>query len=844
MDAGNTADSRRARTNTIIERPRLTRLLDDAGAPVIVLIAPAGYGKTTLAEQWLAQHEHGWLKAANSSDVAALALGLAEAADAVTPGVAEHVRTRLRHLKEPASDVAALAVALDQDLSTWPPSAWLAIDDYHHAASAESDALLDRLISATRLNLLVTSRERPAWATARRLLYGEIYEIGQASLAMTQDEATQALGRNAGEHARGLVGIADGWPAVIGLAAAAGAVEVTGDVVPETVYRFLAEELLQRASPEDRTQLIVCAVAPTLTRELISSAAGDDESGAHLVDEGVRVGLFIERYDRSLEMNPLVRKFLAREFSTFDADLRSTAVARLFGHYLEAKAWDDAFALIEATEAYDLMPQLVEVSMEHVLLSGRIATLARWTSLARGRGIHNPFLDLAQAEIAFRRGRHGEAHALAIEAARCLPPDHEAYAQANVRAGQSAYFRDRYEEALVRFEVAATGRPLVRRQALWGSFIAAMDLERENAAEYLAAYERLSDQTVDDVVRIATGRLAFAHRRTGLADALDQARLVRDLVDHADDPMVRTAFWNAYAGGLMFATRYDDALASTERGISEAKEAALEFVIPHARLIMAQSRLGLGEDSAAARIIDELEADAKRLDDEFLATNARTLRGRLHIAKGRISDAVKVTELSGDGATSRATRGEQLAVRALALLLAGDESKALDASTAARALTDTAATRALTTIVDGLAGTRNGGGPEALDKSMAEAVSTGHLDMLVLTYRADRTVIPSIERVLGRDELLGLVKRARDDAMAVEVGLVTAPSERLLASRLSPREEEVGCLLAEGRTNREIARALFISEVTVKVHVRRVLAKLGVRNRAEAAVFLAKEFER
>ena len=51
---------------------------------------------------------------------------------------------------------------------------------------------------------------------------------------------------------------------------------------------------------------------------------------------------------------------------------------------------------------------------------------------------------------------------------------------------------------------------------------------------------------------------------------------------------------------------------------------------------------------------------------------------------------------------------------------------------------------------------------------------------------------------------------------------------------LSPREREVLGLVAEGMRNREIALALFISQSTAKVHVRNVIAKLGVRNRAEA----------
>ena len=42
-------------------------------------------------------------------------------------------------------------------------------------------------------------------------------------------------------------------------------------------------------------------------------------------------------------------------------------------------------------------------------------------------------------------------------------------------------------------------------------------------------------------------------------------------------------------------------------------------------------------------------------------------------------------------------------------------------------------------------------------------------------------------------------------------------------------------LVAEGRTNRQIADALFISDKTASVHVSNILAKLGVANRAEAA---------
>jgi DNA-binding NarL/FixJ family response regulator len=65
-----------------------------------------------------------------------------------------------------------------------------------------------------------------------------------------------------------------------------------------------------------------------------------------------------------------------------------------------------------------------------------------------------------------------------------------------------------------------------------------------------------------------------------------------------------------------------------------------------------------------------------------------------------------------------------------------------------------------------------------------------------------------------------------------------SPSDAL--GQLSDREREVLALLAQGLRNREIGERLYISESTVKTHVRHVLEKLRIRNRAEAAAFAAR----
>jgi two-component system nitrate/nitrite response regulator NarL len=102
------------------------------------------------------------------------------------------------------------------------------------------------------------------------------------------------------------------------------------------------------------------------------------------------------------------------------------------------------------------------------------------------------------------------------------------------------------------------------------------------------------------------------------------------------------------------------------------------------------------------------------------------------------------------------------------------------------------------------------------------------------------------------DELVGALRDiengknvvAQDltDALARMVqGEASAADEEGPFSELTPREMEILCLLAEGQSNKLIARNLGISDGTVKLHVKAILRKLGIHSRVEAAVIAVEQ---
>ena len=130
--------------------------------------------------------------------------------------------------------------------------------------------------------------------------------------------------------------------------------------------------------------------------------------------------------------------------------------------------------------------------------------------------------------------------------------------------------------------------------------------------------------------------------------------------------------------------------------------------------------------------------------------------------------------------------------------------------------------------------------------AVLQPLSAAGLRVLVLTSATDPAAASQAVRAgaagvvykdIDPDALVRAIRSVHDGNVLLAPEAASSLVRGSAASTLTPREREVLAAIAEGRSNREIARLLRVSEKTVKAHVSSVLAKLGVQDRTQAAVY-------
>ncbi|MET0234261.1 MAG: AAA family ATPase [Kibdelosporangium sp.] len=312
-----------------LSRPRLDSLLAEGGCVrLTTLVAPAGYGKTTVLTEWARQTPTAWHTCCISD---------AEP-DSLLDGILAAIREVLPALAFSAPDAAgnpakvvdcarderthALAESLCAALSTVvKDKLLLVLDDVHHVETGTHSAkLLEALCRQLPrgVHLVLSSRQPPPFAVQRLRYGGELTEIGAAQLAFTEQETQHLLADRPALAPR--VHLATGgWPVAVRLATeATRSGDVTGlrtSLRPGQLFRYLAGEVFD-GEPEHVRAVVRSAALFERFCPALLRALGHADADTVLADLLAK-GLFLEPVRTApgwLTLIPLARTFAADYF--------------------------------------------------------------------------------------------------------------------------------------------------------------------------------------------------------------------------------------------------------------------------------------------------------------------------------------------------------------------------------------------------------------------------------------------------------------------------------------------------------------------------------------------------
>ena len=124
------------------------------------------------------------------------------------------------------------------------------------------------------------------------------------------------------------------------------------------------------------------------------------------------------------------------------------------------------------------------------------------------------------------------------------------------------------------------------------------------------------------------------------------------------------------------------------------------------------------------------------------------------------------------------------------------------------------------------------------ERDLVESLRSGAQGYLLKDMEPDQLVVALRDIVAGKTVVAPDLAQVL--ARVVQGDSIVAEEESPFA-KLTPRENEILALLAEGQSNKVIARNLGISDGTVKLHVKSILRKLGIHSRVEAAVIAVEQ---
>lgn len=337
----------------------------DPHARLLLVCAPAGYGKTTLLRQWIArdaQHPAAWIQLAPEDDgVFAFWIAIVSAVADACPGVG---RRSLGALAGPLADVrrAVLAPLVD-DLHADGAALDLVLDDLHLVCDPAAHDTLAWLVenAPKNLRIAVGTRHAPGLPLGRLRARGDLTELRAADLRFDAAEVRCLLNERLGlgladADADALARRTEGWPAGLYLAAlslrgvedrSAFVATFAGD--DEAIVDYLRPELLRGLDEATRTFLVRTSILESFCAPLCDAVAATGPPAAEVLAELQRTNLFLVGLDRRRRWFRYERLFA----ELLRAELAASEPALVPELHRRAARWHDAQGHVTAARAHD-----------------------------------------------------------------------------------------------------------------------------------------------------------------------------------------------------------------------------------------------------------------------------------------------------------------------------------------------------------------------------------------------------------------------------------------------------------------------------------------------------------
>jgi len=858
----------------IVPRQRLLDLLHKAVAShrLTLISAPAGYGKTTLATSlahtvtdltftWLALDEE-------DNDPTVFLIALVAALQRLNPNWGRTIQSLVGNQATPNLNAKrVMSILINDILETLPDPFALILDDLHLITNPTILQALDYLLERLpgQMRLVATTRVDPLLALARLRARGQLAEIGPPDLRFTLKEMDALLNGQMGlglssQDLQTLQASTEGWVAGLRLltttlvqlpAASQQPALITRKMQANLhVFDLLAEEVLNRQPPILRRFLLETSILSELTPELCQ-AVTDQADAPIILEEVYRRNLFVVAVgDMALASSPIYRyhalfvEFLRRQLAREQPDQLGelhrraaeahTIPAQVIAHYLAAEQWEAA-------------AQVIEQIAESIYSQGLLDRLQGWIrSLPTTVRMTHPWLIYYLGVCVWGQGQFSETQRLLQEALSGFEAsgDNTGRGEAMVQLSIVHQIQGNFEPVAPLIQQALTCPISPSSRIHLYISLAWLDLHRsdlEQAQTNLAAALTLAEASDDPGVLQTLAmqiRSPFLCLPNGVAHIERVCRLIESRVPDQVSPL------RANVDGVMTLIHFwrgqiDEAIQAGERAWKTSTQLGgltwLMVDVGHWLILLYSLRN------------DTIKAEQARnhflpLIDTYAVWRANMLylSGLAHWNQNRL-DLMRQIYIQ----MQQATVGEYEwpagpVVRAMmkGLLEIVDQDYP-SAEQTLRQASDLQSDIPVSVTYGNarllLSYLYHCWGKSEMALSELAPVLASHLQKETpgLLLMAGPALIPLFKLAVAHD--VHPVFAGRLITMLTQQQSPKSLFVPETGATLTPREVEVLRLLATGASNRAIAAELVVSIPTVKTHVSRILGKLNVRSRAQAA---------